>query len=617
VQLFVDRAQGIRPDFQVTPTNAGAIAALCQRLEGLPLAIELAAARAGVLTPTQMLARLEQRFELLMSRQRTAARHRSLRAALDWSYHLLTPELQRFFARLSVFRGGWTAAAAEVVCEEPLALEYLEQLRECSLVVAEETGVQGFRPSGPNWAPPERLNARTPERLNAEMRFRLLETLREYGAAQLTPEEQVTLAEQHACYFLELAEEAEVKLIGPDQGAWLDRLEQEIDNLRAAMDGALTRGDVEVGLRITGALWGFWWWRGYVTEGREWVARLVSAGRVEMRTAVRAKAQAWAGHLALIQGDYSTGHRLSEESLALAQELGDPRTVVAALRHLGMVVQTWREDCDASHRLFAESLRRARELGDRWSEAFALQALGHAADARDCKEEALSLYEESLAIRREIGQPWGIAVALNCVGGMALHRGEVETAQELVEESLVLGRAVGAKRAVTWALGILTRIAEQHEDWEACREYLEERLALSREMGDRPDTARTLRDLGNVALHMADPETAHSCFSESLALSWQQADQQDMARALEGLTNVAVGRGEWQQAAQWLGAADAQRESAGDRGRSEDGAVPLSAAEVRAALGEAAFEAAWAAGRSRPIEEVVAAALSRPALRRC
>ena len=287
VALFVDRAQAVRPDFQVTRSNAGAVAALCRRLEGIPLALELAAARAGVMTPTQMLARLDQRFELLVSRHRDVTpRHRSLRAALEWSDQLLSPDLQQFFARLSVFRGGWTLEAAEAVCgcwvlglgsselslpniqhptpdHQPPVLEFLSRLRECSLVQAEE-GAE-------------------------ETRFRLLETVRDYAAEQLAPEEQRELSRRHAAHYLALVERAQPALKGPEQGVWLERLEREHDNLRAVLAWSVAGGEVETGLRLGGALWWFWSLRGYLTEGRERLAELLALGRedIELTTGLK------------------------------------------------------------------------------------------------------------------------------------------------------------------------------------------------------------------------------------------------------------------------------------------------------------------------------------------
>ena len=240
VQLFVDRAQAARPDFQVTASNAPAVSELCDRLEGIPLALELAAARAQVLTTSQMLAELRHRFDFLVSRKRDLAeRHRTLQAAVDWSYGLLSTELQRFFAGLSVFRGGWTAAAAQAVCEEPQALAYLEQLRECSLILAEA----GADDTG-------------------ETRFRMLETLREYGREHLAAEEGAVRRQKHAEYHLALAEEAEPTLLGEQQVVWLGRLEKEHGNFRAALEWFKSAEDGgEPGLRLAGAVWPWWCFR--------------------------------------------------------------------------------------------------------------------------------------------------------------------------------------------------------------------------------------------------------------------------------------------------------------------------------------------------------------------
>ena len=256
VTLFVDRAQAVKPDFRVTNQNAAAVAELCDRLEGLPLAIELAAARAQVLTPVQMLAQLSRRFEFLVSRKRgVAERQRTLRAAVDWSYRLLAPDLQRFFARLSVFRGGWSVEAAEEVCDEPLALDFLAQLRECSLVLTEEVG--------------------------GEIRFRLLEMLREYAAERLTAGEEELAARRHRSYYLDLAIRSEPKLTGPDPAEWLNRLEANVDNFRAALalrsvssrDGRALQSETDdpaiaTRMSLAVSLSRFWSIRGHSREGR-------------------------------------------------------------------------------------------------------------------------------------------------------------------------------------------------------------------------------------------------------------------------------------------------------------------------------------------------------------
>lgn len=273
VQLFADRAQAARPDFQVTRRNAEAVAALCHRLEGIPLALELAAGWSGALTPAQMLARLGRRFDLLVSRRQDASpRHRTLWAAMDWSYRLLPADMQQFFARLSVFRSGWTLEAAGAVCAAPRALDSLAELRDRSLVTAEENEAGG-------------------------MRFRLLETLREFGAAQLVDGARGALARGHAAYFSSIAQEAKPHLTGADQARWLDRLEDDHDNLRAALDWhQAPEGDADAGLRLAANLVRFWQVRGHLTEGRAIFAALLARPGADAEA--RAEALDGAGSLA-------------------------------------------------------------------------------------------------------------------------------------------------------------------------------------------------------------------------------------------------------------------------------------------------------------------------------
>src|SRR5581483_1788954 len=274
VQLFADRVRAVRPDFQVTVRNAPQVAALCQALEGVPLAIELAASRALMFTPAQMLAQLRHRFTLLTTRRMDkASRHRSLWAAIAWSYDLLSPELQRFFRGLAVFRGGWNIAAAQAVCAEPRALDYLTQLRGHSLIVLEEG--------------------------REEMRFRLLESLREFAAEQSSPEERSELAQRHIDHYRHLAVAAERELQGPAQLTWLERLEQERDNLRAALTAALAADPAGKALPLAVALGRFWQVRAPFGEGRQWLEAALM--RAPARTPGRARALYFAGDLANMQ----------------------------------------------------------------------------------------------------------------------------------------------------------------------------------------------------------------------------------------------------------------------------------------------------------------------------
>jgi predicted ATPase/DNA-binding SARP family transcriptional activator len=493
VALFVDRAQAVRADFQVTRANVAVVAGLCARLEGIPLAIELAAARSGVLTPAQMLARLSQRFDWLVSRAREPdPRHRSLRATLDWSYQLLSPELQRFFARLSVFRGGFTLEAVEAVWggegvqafrhsgvqegqPERLnaPLDYLEQLRECSLVLAEEPGVR---------VPAQRVDSglenrdeesppRTPDpgRLNTEFRFRLLETLREYGAEQLSPEERAALARRHAQFFLGLAEEAEPRLRGPEQGEWLDRLESEVDNLRAALAWSEEHDSGEIGLRLAGHLFWFWDLRGYISEGRRWLERALQRASPAARTAARAKALYGTGALALWQGDHATARALQEESVAIWREVGDRRGLANSLRNLGMV-NLRQGDPVTARSLLTESLAIWRELSDRFGIGMGLNCLGAVASSQGDYAAARALHEQGLAVIRDSGDPWGLAWSLLNLGDVARWQSDYEQAGRLYHECMVVSHEIRASRSAVYALeGLAAVLTEQGQPERAAR----------------------------------------------------------------------------------------------------------------------------------------------------
>jgi predicted ATPase/DNA-binding SARP family transcriptional activator len=468
VRLFIDRAQAVRPDFQVTPANAAAVAALCNRLDGIPLALELAAARAQVLSPVQMLTHLEQRFAFLVSRRRDSdERHRTLRAALDGSYQLLSPELQQFFARLCVFRGGWRLEAAEVVCQtggadgtscrpgSGLVLDYLEQLRECSLVQVEE---------GP-----------------VEMRFRMLETLREYAREQLTSEERTVLERLHAAYYLALAEETEARLTRPEQGAWLDRLEQEHDNLRAALDWAEESGQAERGLQLGGALWRFWYVRGYIAEGRRRLARLLALPGAAGCPAARANVLYGIGMLSYAQGDYQGARLFYQESLSVFRGLGDQQSIAALLTNLG-IVTLYERDYETASALYQESLEIQRELGNQRGVVAALNHLGFAALRQSDYRTASALYQEILAIQRALSDQRGVVAALDNLGNLALRQDDFAAARALYQESLALWRALGNKRGIVAALHSLAEVAQEQGDDDAARSLFQEALKVEREL---------------------------------------------------------------------------------------------------------------------------------------
>ncbi len=429
VQLFTDRAQAGRPDFQITAHNAGAVTALCRTLEGIPLALELAAARVAALTPAQINDRLqknlEKRFELLTSRRGDkGGRHRSLWAALAWSFDLLPLPLQLFFSRLSVFRGGWTAEAAEAVCGEPQALEYLTQLRERSLVIIDDQA--------------------------GEMRFRLLETLREFAAEQLAPEETAALARCHADWYGTVARDAEQQLTRPDQALWLDRMETDHDNLRLALTFRLTAAtgseeDTDGAFMLCAGLWRFWSVRGYHQSAGEWMRRALArpGGNPEFR----ARTANGAGNLAYVQGDYPAAEAFYTEALTIMRGLEWKTAIAACLCNLGMVA-TAREDYAQAQALQAEALIRWRETDSLRGPAFTLQCQGVTAQHLKDYPLARRLHEESFALWTELNDDEGQLWTLANLAAIAKEEGDLPQSAATAARALALCMKLQDKHAL-------------------------------------------------------------------------------------------------------------------------------------------------------------------------
>jgi predicted ATPase/DNA-binding SARP family transcriptional activator/uncharacterized protein HemY len=631
VQLFVDRAQAVRPDFRLLPGNATVMAELCRRLEGLPLALELAAARTPILTPVELLAQLRRPLEVLVSRQRDASpRHRSLRATLQWSYDLLSPEQQRFFAGLSVFRGGWTLEGVAAVSARADALDCLEQLQACSLILAEAEG--------------------------AGTRFRMLETMREFAGEQLTPEAAAELARRHAGYYLALAEASEPHLFGGgEQSTWLDRLDREHDNLRAALAWCTETSErEEAGLRLAGVLARFWDLRGYWSEGRAQLAALLEregkptwvrakalagAGTLALRLGDHPAARAWhekslaiyqelgdqrgtgscltdLGNLAWIQGDTDSARAFHQKSLAIARQLGDRRGIAASLSTLGSISR-YEQDAMQARALLEESLAIWRSLGDGEGTADSLLHLGLVAEKEGCYAAARSLCEESLATYRELGNQRGIAHSLAILGVLARYEGDYRVAQALLEESLTLRREVGDRQGVGYSLRQLGFLAHARGDTASARRRSEEALAVWREIGSKREAIHQLGNLGHLARQDQDYPRALSCYRESLVLRREMEDPLLIAMSLEDMATVVARLGRYEQVARLLGGAEALCEPLGkslpvvtsDYG-SDYYASAVSSA--RTALGEAGFAAEWAQGRAMSLDQAIAYAVDGP-----
>lgn len=497
VRLFMERARAALPGFAATDQNAPAIAQVCHQLDGIPLAIELAAARVPALGVDQIALRLNDRLRLLVGGSRTALpRQQTLRGTLDWSYELLGQSERTLFRRLAVFSGGWTAEAAETVCSSDAdhihrddVLDLLVQLVDKSLVVADDQG--------------------------GLMRYRFLETMRQYAWEKLRAAgEEATIRKRHLDWYMGLAEQATPHLRGSQQPLWLDRLDSEYDNLRAALDWSRTVADsAEAGLRLAGALHLFWDIRGYIGEGRRHLAVALS-GTTTCTPAV-ATALSAAGYLAFVQGDYPTameqldralgfyrelGDRLGasnvldsmglvlvrsggdlgqseallEESLALARELGSNNRIYHALFHLGDVAQS-RGDYQRAAALYSESLVRARHEGNRWIEALVLFSIGYLAWLEADHDRAEALLKESLALRQALEDRRGIALSLDLLAGVAAAKGHLERAARLFGAAEALRDVLGAVLFPQWHTAreqglAATRAAMGESDFETARQ---------------------------------------------------------------------------------------------------------------------------------------------------
>ena len=499
VELFIQRAKAVKPGFKITNDTAPAVAEICYRLDGLPLAIELAAARIKLLPPRAMLARLEHRLEFLTGGGRDLpARQQTLRNAIAWSYDLLDENEQKLFRRLSVFVGGCTVDAVEAVAEDDPSrgsvLDRLESLLDKSLLQE----VEGA---------------------NGELRFMMLETLREFGLEQLEASgEEDTIRRRHADFFLSIAEQTEARLESAGQVEWINRMEQEHDNLRAALEWSKTaEGSAETCLRLAGALGLFWEARGYYSEGRERLAAILLTEPAQGRTAARARLLARAAELAYRQSDYAATTSFAGESLAIYREVGDRQGIASALIKLGNAA-TEMGDYAAASGFLEEALKTWRKLEDKHGIARALISSGWVALRSGNYPLAKARLVEALALSRELGDTRNIAFELSGLGEVALRQQDYVRATQLVEESLELRRQLGNKWGVGVSLGILGWVAMREEKWERAMARLGESLEVRREIGDQSGSAWCLERLAAVAMAQGQAEKAVRLFGAGAAL---------------------------------------------------------------------------------------------------
>jgi predicted ATPase/transcriptional regulator with XRE-family HTH domain len=655
--LFLERATAALPAFVLTEANADAIAQICRRLDGIPLAIELAAARVTILTPEQIAARLDDCFRLLISASRTALpRQQTLRATLDWSYALLTEPEQALLRRLAVFAGRWTLEAAEAVCDDsekgkgqrakegrsplPFALRPSHSVLDTLTRLADKSLVLVEQHHGEAW-------------------YRDLEPIRQYARERLLESgEAAAVQARHQDWYLALARKAQPQLQGAAQSTWFARLELEHDNLRAALAWSLTQPNGgEVAQRLGASLVWFWYTCGHAREGDAWLRRALAH---QSTPAVRAAATGAAAWLAHGMSDYAAGKTLYEASLRLYTELGNRRGQARVLCGLGNTVRAQGDiplaragyqqsvqlfeaiategggpapgltpadqsmlgaaliglgdialldgEHNAARSLFERALTLFRRLGDRTNVGWATYRLGDTALRVGDTPAARRFFSDALALYRETGAKRHLCGALNGLGRAALSEGDTVAARARYEESLAAAREQGAPENVVDALLPLGRVAYYEGDLDGAAALLEEALALATGISYASSIAWSLHMLGRVALTRNDPDRAAALLARGLAHHQQIADKRGIVACLEN-TAAATVLHQPPRAARLLGAAAALRETIG---------LPLPPidrpdydrclAAVRAALSPDTFAAMWHAGRSLSLDQAIAEA---------
>jgi predicted ATPase len=553
VALFVERARAVKHEFALTKENAPAVAAICARLDGLPLAIELAAARIKLLSPSAMLVRLESRLNLLTGGALDLpTRQQTLRSTVDWSYGLLNVSEQTLLRRLAVFSGGCTLEGVEAVCDTKgdLGLDVLDGM--ASMV--------------------DKSLARQVEQVDAETRFVMLSTIREYALERLSQsDDEAATRRAHAAYYLVLAEEgAEDSVAHPE---WLDRLELEHDNFRAALDYLIKTRDADWGLRLGAALFHFWETREYLTEGHGAITRLLAMEGAAARPKLRARLLFAAGILAVEQGDHGSAQQLLEESLNTCLALNDNHGVAVALNALAV---------------------NARDRGE-----FAV---------------ATSLFERCLAIWKNLGDSAAIGRALSNLASVMKLQGEYARASLLYDECLIMFRKAGDDAGFAWTLNYLGDVAREASDFATARSFCEQSLAAFRQLRDGWGIASALSDLAGLCSDQGNNDEARRLYGESVKLFQELGHKRGIARVLECLAASAAAQSNAELSLHLAGAAAALRQRLG---------APLTPAEqprlekalefARRALGNAAGLAAWMEGWAMPLDQAVDAALDSAA----
>jgi len=586
VRLFLDRALLVAPHFVVDNDNAPHVAQICHRLDGIPFAIELAAARVKMLSVEQISKRLDDRFRLLTGGARTALpRQQTLRALIDWSYDILTENERLLLRRLSVFAGGWTLDATEEVCsgdgiETYDVLDFLTQLVNKSLVVVMEHSQSG------------------------ETRYRMLETIRQYAREKLL---EVgggeIIRDRHLAYFVKLAVQAEPELHYSNQVFWLNKLDDEIDNFRMAIEWALSN-DVEAGLRIAATPWRFWLGRGYFQEVGAWLQSLLE--QYKTTDALHAQALAIQSSCIFRQGNFPEAVRLAKQSVEMARTVSDQRTEALSLAFLG-VTMTIQGNMAEGISLLEQALAIYRSLGDKIGQAGTTEWLS--ANNKDM-ERALAYAQESLALAREMGDLSGLVPRLCMLARLTLWNGDLTSPSAWLEEALSISRQLNDRSAEAYTVSTYGNFAYWQGNYPQAIAYHEEAIRLNEKIGDHYQNLWANVNMAHAVLRQGDIQKARALFADNIQSTQKANLTIALVYTVEGVANLYMNQSQPERAAQLFAWADTMRDQIGDhRPPVEQASVERDLAVIHSKLNDAEFEKLSTAGRAMTTEQAVALAL--------
>jgi predicted ATPase/transcriptional regulator with XRE-family HTH domain len=586
--LFAERARAVHSDFKLNPENATVVAALCSRLDGLPLAIELIAARVRLMSPQELLSRMDDRFTLYADGRRgMPARQKTLHNAIAWSYDLLTPEEQKLFAYLGVFAGGFSLEAAKQVTGNPEILNGITALLDKSL-----------------------LQRTLDER--GETRFTMLFTIREFALNQLGEmDETAKLRDQHLKYFLNLADQADREIHGPRQVEWLDRLEAEHDNYRTALAWCISSGQTESALHLIEKLWWLWLVRNYFSEARGWFDKVRVSPDITDYPIDYAMALNGMSRIVWHQDEYLTARSLAEESQRICQSLGNEGEMglAGALSALGMAVFWGDFDVARAEACFKQALAIYQAYDARWEWALSLFRLGVVARHRKDNERSRLFLEESLASFRNLGDAFGLGRAYMEIGRLNFDQGDYQQARKMFEQALVTDRQLRYQFGVTGVLLDLGKLCRVQGDYDQAEVLIEESLSNWREHNFGDDNISPFY-LGCIMLYRGDYGKARACYIEYLKISQRHDLQVNIGEGLIGLAAATAGVHQYERAALLAGAGQGVSDTVEYKMPPHDRIEIDPLLQIaREQLGEESFEALAAEGRTMTMKQAVTYAL--------